>query len=427
MYERATWAVLEARAAALSQLLDIRGQIVDHESSRLEREAVELEERSNGLEASQAALRVADARSTGIIEGSLDGIIGIDSAGRILDFNHAAEEMFEQTREDVIGELLSDVIIPYSMRERHQQGIARFLATGTGPILGRRIEVNALRRDGTEFPVELIVTQVRDADPPLFNGYVRDLSVARRAAAELRSGQERLAHIARTLQASLLPPTLPEIEGADIAAAFRSLGDGYEVGGDFYDAFELKNGRWALVLGDVCGKGSDAAALTALARHTLRAAGMRSNDPANVLDALNEAIYRQGGERFCTAIYAMFEPRSGIVELAVGGHPLPFVLRSTGEVEQVGIGGTLLGPFEQWRGATDRLEVHHGDTLIFYSDGATEARSGKEFFGEDRLATAIGSTSGLDVAAAVDSLEETVLRFAGSLTDDLAILAMRRR
>ena len=119
MYERCDLGSSRGAAAALSQLLDIRGQIVDHESSRLEREAVELEERSNGLEASQAALEGRPMlRSTGIIEGSLDGIIGIDSAGRILDFNHAAEEMFEQTREDVIGELLSDVIIPYSMRER---------------------------------------------------------------------------------------------------------------------------------------------------------------------------------------------------------------------------------------------------------------------------------------------------------------------
>jgi len=411
---------------ALSQLLDMRAGVVDGEARRLESQVAEAEARATELAASQAALALSEARMISIVEGAPDCVIGMDSLGRITGFNRAAEATFGYRRHEVVGQLLADLIIPASMRERHRRGLAELLATGDGPILNRRIEVSALRRDGSEFPVELTVTRVTAGDPPIFSGFVRDITSTRQTAADLAGSLERLAHIARTLQTSLLPPVLPEIEGIELAAAFQAVGDGYEVGGDFYDAFELSDGTWALTLGDVCGKGSEAAVLTALARYTLRAAAMRSRDPAAVLGVLNEAIHRQHPDQFCTAVYATLDPVTGTVELAVGGHPHPLVLTAAGQVTAVGTSSPLLGPYETWEGSTDIITLGPGDMLVFYSDGVSEARSGRGFFGDDRLAATLRTATGLPAAAAVRLLETNALSFAGQLNDDLAVLAARR-
>ncbi|MEA2685794.1 MAG: phosphoserine phosphatase RsbU/P [Actinomycetota bacterium] len=418
--------LLHSRVAALSQLLDLRARVTDDETVRLEREVTDAEERATELAATRAALELSEARKTAILEGALDCVIGMDSSGRITDFNQAAEATFGYNRNEVIGEVLAEIIIPEPMRERHRLGLARAAATGEGPILGRRMEVSALRRDGTELTVELSVTRVGDVDPPLFSGYVRDITPIRQAAAELAASRERLAHIARTLQTSLLPPLLPQIDGFELGAAFRALGDGYEVGGDFYDAFELREGKWAVSLGDVCGKGSQAAVITALARYTLRAAAMRRRNPAAVLSTLNEAIHRQHPDEFCTAAYATCDPRTGVVELALGGHPHPLLLTAAGDVTVVGTTSPLLGPYESWHGSTDTLVLSPGDALLLYSDGVTEARAGEEFFGHDRLVDTLRSATGLSATATAQLVETTVLKFAGALDDDLAVLVLRR-
>ena len=157
--------------------------------------------------------------------------------------------------------------------------------------------------------------------------------LARRCATAIDNARlygER-AYIARTLQESLLPAELPEIPGLETAARFRATGEGNEVGGDFYDLFESGGRGWTVVIGDVCGKGPDAAAVTALARYTLRAAAMRERLPSRSLALLNEALLRQRGDRrFCTVAYAYLETLdSGArVGFASGGHPLPLVLRA---------------------------------------------------------------------------------------------------
>src|SRR3954452_13517092 len=154
------------------------------------------------------------------------------------------------------------------------------------------------------------------------------------------------AYIARTLQQSLLPIELPDIPGIETAARFRPTGEGNEVGGDFYDLFQTGSRGWTVVMGDVCGKGPDAAAVTALARYTLRAAALGERLPSRSLGLLNEALLRQRTDRrFCTVAYASLEPlaEGARVGFASGGHPLPLVLRANGTVEAVGAPGTLLG------------------------------------------------------------------------------------
>ncbi|HEX8075913.1 MAG TPA: SpoIIE family protein phosphatase [Thermoleophilaceae bacterium] len=183
------------------------------------------------------------------------------------------------------------------------------------------------------------------------------------------------AHIARTLQDSLLPPELPQPPGLEVAARFRAAGEGFEVGGDFYDVFDTGSAGWAAVIGDVCGKGPEAAAVTALARYTLRAAAMRDRVPSRILATLNEAMLRQRDDRrFCTVLYACVDNTPSGVQLrfASGGHPLPLVVRAGGEVSEIGSPGTLLGVVPDPDLRDDVIELQPGDAVILYTDGVTD-------------------------------------------------------
>ena len=252
--------------------------------------------------------------------------------------------------------------------------------------------------------------------------------VGRRAATAMENARlygER-AYIARTLQHSLLPPHLPEIAGLEVAARYRAAGEGNEVGGDFYDLFDTGDARWAVLIGDVCGKGADAAATTALARYTLRAAAMRERRPSRVLEQLNEALLRQRDDRqFCTVAYATVDVGAHGAELTVscGGHPAPVVIRRGGGVEVTPCGGTLLGVVGDPELAEAAVGLSPGDALVLYTDGVTEARTADGLFGSDRLATVASGAAGLSATEIARRIEEAAA--SGELRDDLAIVVLR--
>jgi PAS domain S-box-containing protein len=236
-------------------------------------------------------------------------------------------------------------------------------------------------------------------------------------------------HIARTLQQSLLPPEPPAIDGVDLAARYRPSGEGIEVGGDFYDAFDIGDGEWAVALGDVCGKGPDAAALMGMVRHTIRAAAIRERAPARVLATVNAAVGRQTSEdQFCTAVAARLRPQEDqvIVWICVAGHPPPVVLRSDGSLHWIRGTGALLGVFDDAQLAEDELRLTPGDTLILYTDGVTEERGAEGALGEDGLTAALEGAAGAAASEIVDRIERAVLAHgSGEPRDDIAILAVR--
>lgn len=254
--------------------------------------------------------------------------------------------------------------------------------------------------------------------------------VARRAAVAIdnaRLYRER-THIAQTLQRSLLPPELPTIPGFEVAARYRPVGEGNEVGGDFYDLFPVGDEAWSIVVGDVRGKGADAAAVTALARYTLREVATREPRPSRVLAALNDAILRQRpGEEFCTAIYASLARNSGRNELRLscGGHPPPVLLRENGEASFVGSPGTLIGALPSPSLGEQRLTLSAGDAIVFYTDGVAEARlpSGPAYLD---IPAVLASHRGEDS----ESLAGRLYRAAEDLQegrqhDDMAIVVLR--
>jgi len=236
-------------------------------------------------------------------------------------------------------------------------------------------------------------------------------------------------YIARTLQASLLPAELPLIPGLETAARFHATGEGTEVGGDFYDLFPTGGRGWTVVVGDVCGKGPDAAAVTALARYTLRAAAMTERLPSRVLALLNEALLRQPGERrFCTVAYAYLEALEDGARMgfASGGHPLPLVLRSDGSVEWLGSHGMLLGAVPDPTLEDRSAALAPGDAVVFYTDGVTEAGSPRRALGEERLGELVADCAGMDADAIAGQVEAAALALEdGPPRDDIAVVVVR--
>ncbi len=520
--------------------------------------------------------------------------------GLVRDWNPAAELAFGYTRAEAIGNPVAELIVPGPLRSAHRDGLSRYVETGEAKALGGRLELSAMRRDGSEFPVELTLKALPGFDPPLFVGFVRDLGQGHRTpsretdrlqqrmaflaqtslvldrsldynetlrtladltvpglaqltvvdllgedgsvhtavaaapdpahareiermreahpltldgahpvAAVLRSAQpvllpsmtpaflrniaqagehfelmrrlryhtaivvpliarqhalgtlsllrmdgspsynqddlvlaEELArraamaidnarlfeatrHIARTLQASLLPQALPSIPGVRLAGRYRAAAADQEVGGDFYDAFAIGEDRWGIVIGDVCGKGPEAAALTALARYTIRA--LRDRAPAEVLSALNDAVLREGdaAHRFLTAVFAVAQARDGLlhIELAAGGHPPPVILRDDGSVEQVEVGGPLVGVIEDLRYTPTGCVLAPGDTMVLYTDGLTDARAPARILTGADLLELVGRGSGMNAGRLAAFLEHDATGDQPP-RDDIALLVV---
>jgi serine phosphatase RsbU (regulator of sigma subunit) len=248
------------------------------------------------------------------------------------------------------------------------------------------------------------------------------------------------SRVASALSESLLPPLLPAIPGVDAAARYRPSGGGRSgadttgrtnlVGGDFYDLFEMTDGHFGLVLGDVSGVGPEAAALTGVARYTVRAVAAPDEAPCGVLTRLNEALLRLGSERFLTAVYATFEPKDDVVPVVLcsGGHPPGLVLRDDESVEILdGDTGTLLGVFPDPVLADQPVVLQAGDSLVFVTDGVLEARDDQgEEFGVDRLARLLSTCTGRSAAGIARRIERSVLDHRGDRADDdMAVVVLR--
>jgi serine phosphatase RsbU (regulator of sigma subunit)/CHASE3 domain sensor protein len=238
---------------------------------------------------------------------------------------------------------------------------------------------------------------------------------------------EREHIVAQTLQASLLPRALPAIDGLDMAARLEAGAQGVDVGGDFYDAFELAEGTWGLAVGDVCGKGVDAAALTALARHTLRAAAREHGSPSAVLELLNGAVLAEGRPgQFLTAIFARMEalPAGRFrVVFACGGHPPPVVLDAGLEPRPLRCVGTLLGVVEDPELSNATIELEPGDTLLLYTDGLTEAGAPGHLLTTEDVERLLASVRGETASQTAEGcLREALAASGGAIRDDIAVL-----
>jgi PAS domain S-box-containing protein len=540
-------------------------------------------------------IRRSEALKSAILESAIDCLIAIDHEGNVIEFNPAAEKAFGYRREEAIGREMAELIIPPHLRDRHRRGLARVVAGGEGPVLGKRIELTAMRADESEFPVELTVSRIAGEDPPVFTGYVRDITERRRnedalrflveasaafdasleldtilqtlaeitvpyladgcqvdmleggrwirrvavAAADpsykpiledlqrhrirldgphpiasvMRKGRTEIVHdiddsfrraisededyyqalrrwparsmviapirsrgrlhgtmslasfrperaygleqisvieelarraanaverarlfgersrIARSLEQSLLPPALPVVPGVELAARFRPAGGGGEVGGDFYDVFYAGEPGWAIVMGDVSGRGVDAATITVLARHTIRAAAVQEARPARMLSIVNEALRAQlEGLRFCSAVLALlrFQGSGATLTLASGGHPLPLLLHEDGSVNAIGRPGTVLGVVPEPDLNDEEVMLAPGDTVVFYTDGVADVRPEGNGFRPEDLPELVASCAAMDALTIAECIDRAVVdAHREGPRDDAAILVAK--
>ncbi len=548
----------------------------------------------------QPAVEVGRGSSLdGIFAAAPDALMVMDAEGTLRDLNPAAERLFGYSRDAAVGAELAQLIVPGPLRQAHRNGLQRYLSTGQPVMLDERIELPALRADGTQLIVELTVVSFDGPSGPMFAGFVRDLTardtasdgsrlqqrmaflaqaglvldrsldynetlgrlaeltvpelaqltvidlldddglvrtavaaapepdharavetmrrdhplasssahpvavvlrsqqpvllpemspafqraiaagnehfalmrrlryysaivvpllarrralgtlsllrlegsppydhddlvlaeeLARRAALAIENSRlfEATRHVARTLQSSLLPSSLPTVPGAELVGRHRAAAEGQEVGGDFYDAFPIDDGRWGVAIGDVCGKGPEAAALTALARYTIRA--VAEHAPDEVLRRLNAAVLRdtdRGYERFLTAVFATAtRTDDGLaLTLAAGGHPPPLVRRADGTTELIEVTGPLIGVADDAVFVPITLTLGPGDTLVLYTDGLTDAEAPARMLSSEDLLELLARGRGLDAQQLVDWLEETAVATAEP-RDDVAMLVL---
>jgi PAS domain S-box-containing protein len=538
-----------------------------------------------------------------IFQVAPDAVVVMDAGGAVRAWNPAATTMFGYRPEEAIGREVAELVIPGPLREAHRNALSRYLSSGEPTILGRRIALNAIRRDGSEFPVELSIREFGQDDHgrPLFAGFVHDISIRDAAqrekgrleqrsaflaqawlaldgspdyaatlteladltvpelaqltvidlreddgtvrtavaaaqnpddarevermrqehplttesghpvAAVLRSGRsallgvmsedyqrgiaegsehfelmrrlryhsaivvpliarqrvlgalsflrlegaepygaddlvlaEELARraaltidnarlheatqrIAGTLQESLLPSSLPDIPGFEIAARYRAAARGQEVGGDFYDVFDAGENRWGIVIGDVCGKGPQAAARTARARYSIRAFSDRR--PAEILVALNEMLTGEQDSLphpFLTVVVAIasLEADGLTLELVAAGHPAPLLLRADGSTEVLPVRGPMIGvdPDAEYRPVQGALGS--GDVMMLYTDGLTDAKAPSRVLTEADVLKLLARCHGLGADELATAIEAAAT--AGQEhRDDIAVLVVR--
>lgn len=361
---------------------------------------------------------------------ALFGYAEVADDGRILTANEEFLRLADRATDDIDAALTLPQLLPVGDRIYYETHLRPALAMH-GQV--REIALELVRPDGTRVPVlvnadivqtggddvvRLVVFEARDR-----RRYEKELLRARHAAEE---AEQRARTLAQVLQQTFIPPASPQVPGLAVSGAYRPAGDGSEVGGDFYDVFQVGDDEWIVTIGDVCGKGVEAAVLTAFVRYSLRGLAVQHNDPSRILRALNTAMLAHGSDRFCTVVVMRLlkEDDDWLVTISSAGHPLPVLVTAGGEVAEIGAAGSLVGVLTHPQLDDERHVLSVGDTLLLYTDGVTEARGASGTFGLSGILPVIatGVSSAPDLTG---RLLDEVLRFQdGTARDDIAIVSL---
>ncbi|WP_326822341.1 PP2C family protein-serine/threonine phosphatase [Streptosporangium sp. NBC_01756] len=393
------------------------------------------------LEASFTALLEDDVED--LYENAPCGYLSTLLDGQIAKINTTLLTWLGYRRDEVVGRMRFSDLLTVGGKLYHETHFAPLLRM-QGDINGIALELKTA--DGTRLPV-LVTSTVKtgaDGQPLLIRttvvdardrrAYEKELLRARREAELARQeadcDRERLQKVLAILQQSLLPPSLPVVPGLETASHYHTASPDH-LGGDFYDLFALGDGRWAFFLGDVCGKGPSAAAVTSLTRYTLRAAAMHEPDPVTVLTTLNTVLHQQytsANPRYCTVVFGTLTPQVGgfAVTLASGGHPPVLLMRADGSADYLPTpGGFLVGILPDARFAAVTTTLTAGDTLLLYTDGLTEARiADGARYGDEALLDFATRLAPVTAATAVTAVVGLLDSFGDGLDDDTALLAL---
>ena len=370
----------------------------------------------------ESAEDLYDNAPCGYVSTLLDGTIAKINATLLGWLGHTADELVGRAR-------FSD-LLTVGGRMYYETHFAPLLHM-QGEVGGIALEMKAA--DGSRLPVlltstvrtgpatRLIRTTVFDARSR--RAYEEELLRAREQAEQER---DRAQLLARTLQQTLLPPALPEVPGVEVAAYYHPASLD-QVGGDFYDLFPLAGDTWGFFLGDVSGKGVDAAVVTSLARYTLRAAAVYDSEPSSVLRQLNTVLNRTT-PRLCTVICGRVrrDDNGVIVTLAGGGHPPSLLIRADGTASFVHLpGGQLVGVLPNARFVTAEVHLAPGDALLLYTDGLTEARvSGDTRYSEEELLDDLNGLVPATAETVIAAVRRLLTGMGTGVEDDTALLAL---
>ncbi|MFD3328761.1 PP2C family protein-serine/threonine phosphatase [Streptomyces sp. NPDC058701] len=397
----------------------------------------------------------SDAAFAGLLEDSAEelyesapcGYLSTLMDGTIAKINATLLDWLGLHRDAVVGRMRFTDLLTVGGRIYHETHFAPLLRM-QGEIGSVALEIR--QADGGRLPVLVssVVKRGATGEPLLirttvFNArdrraYEEELLRARKAAEDARRQAEidraRLQDALVVLQQSLLPDVLPAIPGVEAAAHYRTASPD-RLGGDFYDVFPIDGRRFAFFLGDVCGKGPQAAAVTSLTRYTLRAAALHDPDPVSALSTLNKVLherYSSGDPRYCTAVFGILEPAPTpghvAVVLASGGHPPALLLRADGTADFLATpGGLLVGILPNAHFTSAATTLAPGDTLLLYTDGLTEARTGAgrtSLYGDEALHAFATGHAGRSPDEIIEALTGLLDGFGDGLDDDTALLAL---
>lgn len=362
------------------------------------------------------------------------GYLTTSPDGRILKVNRTFLTWTGLARDEIVGRRTFASLLTPGGRIYHETHYAPMLRM-QGAV--REIALDVLTAAGARLPVlvNAVLERGPDGEPTLVRIAVFDATERREYERELLRAKERAETseaqaraLAQTLQQTLIPPLPPAVPGLDVAARFCPAGNGAEVGGDFYDVFQVADDDWVVVLGDVCGKGVEAALVAALVRYTVRAVSVQTADPAEALNMVHDVLLAHRTERFCTVLLLRLRrtAHGGGWQATVcsGGHPLPLLLRGD-EAVSVGEPGTLVGAIAVRERRETTLPLAPGDALVLFTDGVTEARLGNRFYEEHRLRHVVRGHSG-SAGDVVDAVLDDVLAFQqGTPRDDVAVVVVR--
>jgi sigma-B regulation protein RsbU (phosphoserine phosphatase) len=360
------------------------------------------------------------------------GYLSTTPDGTIVKSNATFLDLTGYQREELVGRRTFAELLTPGGRIYHETHYAPMLRMQDTV---REVAFDLVRADGDRVPVlvNAALETAGDGSPRVVRIAVFDATQRREYERELLIAKQRAeqsesrAHaLARTLQATLIPPSAPSVPGLHVSAGYRPAGDGEEVGGDFYDIFQISAGDWVIALGDVCGKGVEAAVVTALVRHTIRALTVQQGLPSAVLRSLNEVLLAQGAERFCTVVLVRLrnDGHTWTATLSSGGHPLPLLVSRDRGPRPVGASGSLIGVLTEVRFHDAVVRLEPDDVMVLFTDGVTEGRCGVEFYGEERLRASVRAHR--DAPQPAEAVLREVLEFQhGTARDDIAVVSVR--
>ena len=359
------------------------------------------------------------------------GYLSTTPDGTVVKANATFLDLTGYRAEELVGQRTFAGLLTAGGRIYHETHYAPMLRM-QGTV--REVAFDLVRVDGEHLPVlvNAALETTSDGTPRVVRIAVFDARHRREYERELLRAKQRAEQseararaLASTLQSTLIPPSPPLVPGLDVTAGYRPAGDGQEVGGDFYDVFQIATGDWVVVLGDVCGKGVEAAVVTALVRHTIRALTVQEDQPSAVLQSLNDVLLSHGTDRFCTLVLVRLRQMEDHWSAMVGsgGHPLPLHVTEDGHVAPVGGTGSLVGVLTEVEFRDQAVRLRPGDLLVLYTDGVTEARLDGEFFGDERLHRSV--LAHREGPAQADGIVGEVLDFQGGRArDDIAVVVL---